>query len=335
MAKVEIDNKKMWESLRDLLLERGSYTEAACIDFALEKQGLTIRNGEIVSIEPEPSTEKEIPYKPKYQAGDWIQIEQGHVMKIVDVDKELQVYHTLSWCGTKNIRSMSDINCISHLWTIQDAKDGDVLVGEYDNCKKPWIGIFKCISKHRPETQFDSYCFINSSHHKFTTPECKVFPAFNPCCGHTSRYAKPATKEQRDLLFTKMHEAGYEWNAEKKELKKIPIAIFNDSVTTLEPKQELTEFEEELANILIYREYDGPTETEEDIDNAFSEFGKITKQYSQKLLFLAHKQIASEIDIEDMVEEKKDSLNLEKDAYFAFGAYRQGIEDTLKAIKGK
>ena len=31
----------------------------------------------------------------------------------------------------------------------------------------------------------------------------------------------PATKEQRDLLFQKMHVAGYEWNDEKKELKKI------------------------------------------------------------------------------------------------------------------
>ena len=31
----------------------------------------------------------------------------------------------------------------------------------------------------------------------------------------------PATKEQRDLLFQKMKEAGYEWDAEKKELKKI------------------------------------------------------------------------------------------------------------------
>ena len=29
---------------------------------------------------------------------------------------------------------------------------------------------------------------------------------------------KPATKEQRDLLFQKMKEAGYEWDADKKEL---------------------------------------------------------------------------------------------------------------------
>lgn len=31
----------------------------------------------------------------------------------------------------------------------------------------------------------------------------------------------PATKEQCDLLFAKMHEAGYEFDFEKKELKKI------------------------------------------------------------------------------------------------------------------
>jgi hypothetical protein len=28
----------------------------------------------------------------------------------------------------------------------------------------------------------------------------------------------PATKEQRDLLFQKMKEAGYEWDSNKKEL---------------------------------------------------------------------------------------------------------------------
>lgn len=31
----------------------------------------------------------------------------------------------------------------------------------------------------------------------------------------------PATKEQRDLLFQEMHEAGYEWDSEKRKLKKI------------------------------------------------------------------------------------------------------------------
>ena len=41
-----------------------------------------------------------------------------------------------------------------------------------------------------------------------------------PDCVEVST-VKPATKIQRDLLFQKMKEAGYEWNAEKKELKEI------------------------------------------------------------------------------------------------------------------
>ena len=31
----------------------------------------------------------------------------------------------------------------------------------------------------------------------------------------------PATKEQRDFLFQKMKDAGYEWDEDKKELKKL------------------------------------------------------------------------------------------------------------------
>ena len=32
---------------------------------------------------------------------------------------------------------------------------------------------------------------------------------------------QPSTKEQCELLFAKMKEAGYEWDADKKELKKV------------------------------------------------------------------------------------------------------------------
>lgn len=47
--------------------------------------------------------------------------------------------------------------------------------------------------------------------------------AANECgfMGQSDDYFTPATKEQRDLLFQKMKEGGYEWDAEKKELKKI------------------------------------------------------------------------------------------------------------------
>ena len=43
----------------------------------------------------------------------------------------------------------------------------------------------------------------------------------------------PATKEQRNLLFQKMKDAGYEWDVEKKELKKLVPNRFDPN--TLRP----------------------------------------------------------------------------------------------------
>lgn len=152
---------------------------------------------------------------PKFKVGDYVVNDKLNVtVRIKDITYHYNTY-TPYGVGCIDFENENDW----HLWTINDAKDGDVLVGKYDNLKKPWIGIFKCISEDRPKTQFDSHCFINSSHHIFITPSSNNF--YNPCKGHTSRYALPATKEQRDLLFQKMKEAGYEWDVKDKVLKKI------------------------------------------------------------------------------------------------------------------
>ena len=93
-----------------------------------------------------------------------------------------------------------------HLWTIADAKEGDVLF--MDNGSANCIFIYKSsnngiINKYASYNNFgfegEHYLVLNDG------------------------YVIPATKEQRDLLFQKMHEAAYEWDAEKKELKKIHI----------------------------------------------------------------------------------------------------------------
>ncbi|SEA78697.1 hypothetical protein SAMN04487851_11417 [Prevotella sp. tc2-28] len=95
----------------------------------------------------------------------------------------------------------------AHIWTIQDAKDGDVLFTSSTASHETFIfkgidekGNTKCYFSYDSEDGFREgiYHFIGRA------TNCK-----------------PATKEQRDLLFKKMHEAGYEWDAEKKELKKI------------------------------------------------------------------------------------------------------------------
>jgi capsule polysaccharide modification protein KpsS len=100
-----------------------------------------------------------------------------------------------------------------HLWSIADAKDGDVLYLQHHG--KEHIIIYKGVIKERFRTFVSAYCAYNG-----------IVDAF--CFADVSRYADiayggimPATKEQRDFLFQKMREEGYVWDTYKKELNKI------------------------------------------------------------------------------------------------------------------
>ena len=95
----------------------------------------------------------------------------------------------------------SDAYKYFRLWTIQDAKEGDVLVAH--EC----LALFKEIDGLNIKC-YCTYHFMNNPMFFVNTLQNKN--AFNP-----------ATKEQRDILFQKMKEAGYEWDAENKELRKI------------------------------------------------------------------------------------------------------------------
>ena len=90
-------------------------------------------------------------------------------------------------------------------WTIQDAKDGDVIF--YD---EGWICIFKCIHG----IWYSSYCFITDDGEFHTGYERHAVDSTIHGNAH------PATKEQRDILMKAMNDAGYKWDSEKKELKK-------------------------------------------------------------------------------------------------------------------
>ena len=128
----------------------------------------------------------------------------GFNVTLVDTNGDEYVFH---------VSSLVD----AYQWTIADAKDGDVLVCPSDLGDRLVVFIFKQLVNNASE--IDCHCCIDAN---------GIFdPCLNDCCyvGDVSRddYI-PATKEQRDLLFHKMKEAGYEWNAEKKELKMFSFA---------------------------------------------------------------------------------------------------------------
>lgn len=86
-------------------------------------------------------------------------------------------------------------------WTIQDAKDGDVLTTD------TWTFIFK---KYQDKSVY--YHCAASTFNNFPTSDSDVFD---------SNYVHPTTKEQRDTLMKAMADAGYTFDFEKKKLKKI------------------------------------------------------------------------------------------------------------------
>ena len=93
-------------------------------------------------------------------------------------------------------------NVLIKEWTIEDAQNGDVLVDEDNN-----IGIFQeCEGMY-----WYSYTYFGRD---------GQLRGFSMGGSHEQTDTHPATKEQCDLLFQKIKEAGYEWDADKKELKK-------------------------------------------------------------------------------------------------------------------
>ena len=99
-------------------------------------------------------------------------------------------------------------------------KDGDILVGG------DWVFIFR---KFHINGFPKCHC-----HYDLTLDEFKVDADSYMACGGD---IYSATKEQCNLLFQKMKEAGYEWNDEKKELKKVE-------------QEELSDFEKSLKHMM-------------------------------------------------------------------------------------
>ena len=145
--------------------------------------------------------------EPKFKVGAWVVNRFGDVWHIDSFDsKNYQVSNGDKYCYFP-IKKQNEM----HLWTTQDAKDGDVLACGDKVTDCPFI--FHNLSE---ELNPRSYCGV---------AKCQQFQYNDENCGFWchSDEVRPATKEQRELLFKKMKEAGYTWDDEKKELKKIHV----------------------------------------------------------------------------------------------------------------
>ena len=146
---------------------------------------------------------------PKFKVGDWcIDNEDGTIFQIVEVLDNTYSYKTNE--GKEYSCTQNLLEYDARLWTIQDAKDGDVL--EFGDHGRLVVGIVSYINKTTGKV--DVNCLLENNN--FKVGNYYNLDTIKP---------HPATKEQRDLLFSKMKEAGYEWNVGKKKLEKDEIKI--------------------------------------------------------------------------------------------------------------
>lgn len=134
--------------------------------------------------------------EPKFHEGDWI-VFNGLTLYIKEVVKGY--YRTISKSGITNSYDW-DIDNVTRLWTIQDAKDGDIIYIK-TNCSE-WLLIFKKIESQN--NYIDVY-----DYYAFSTTTDNVYHDFNGLWGllRDDDIVCPATKEQRELLFQKIQEA--------------------------------------------------------------------------------------------------------------------------------
>jgi hypothetical protein len=169
----------------------------------------------------------ELVKEPKFKVGDWV-VYDHRPYQIVELPKE--GYINLGLRRNGKIEFAPSTYC--RHWTIQDAKDGDVLV--FDDI----IMIFKNIKTVCTANTYILYC------NGIVVGDWCDF----------GRNAQPATKEQRDFLFQKMKEAGYEWDAERKELKKFDFSKpikYNSNPPSIVKESDWSEEDEKILNTNI------------------------------------------------------------------------------------
>ena len=142
---------------------------------------------------------------PKFKVGDWLV--HKDMVGVLCCITQIHAPHYYLTNNNSFIKFGEEDNY--RPWTIQDAKDGDVLVCESGERTLECLFIFKLIA----DREVYEYC----SYRTFD----KHFSLKYSFLGYVDNVYHPATQEQCSKLFSKIAEEGYKWDAEKLELKKV------------------------------------------------------------------------------------------------------------------
>ena len=191
----ESENEKIKRTLINLVKSNGT----ACYINKIHKDDI------FAWIEKQGESKSSDKVEPKFKVGDWIVYKDGDTFsngrkfaQITNIDEEKYWCDNWFWVKKEDIR----------LWTIEDAKDGDVLISSFD---EPFIYNAKFDSVY-----VGAYCALGLNDEFIITNGQPYY-----FCWTAKFTVRPATEKESELLFNKMKEARYKWDADKKELIKL------------------------------------------------------------------------------------------------------------------
>lgn len=139
--------------------------------------------------------------KIKFKVGDWVIFKNDKLESVYQVEKIENYAYTLRHILGGSMPLAFYSQDLLRPWNIEDVKDGDILVDESKIFMYKWhinneIGFYASFStKGENNLLFDGVSFGTLN---------------------TIKNIYPAAKEQRDLLFQKIKEAGYKWDTDSK-----------------------------------------------------------------------------------------------------------------------
>lgn len=140
--------------------------------------------------------------EPKFKVGDWVVFIKSK--SVYRVEKKENYEYTLRHILGGSMCLHFTTEYLIREWTIEDAKDGDVLTTS--------SGPFIYNGKRGGSSCPGCYCGINTLG-RFEPRVCETH--------WTSKKVYPATQGQRNALMKAMNDSGYKWNAETKTLDKL------------------------------------------------------------------------------------------------------------------
>ena len=142
--------------------------------------------------------------EPKFHKGDWI-IHHG-TENIYQVVAIIDNQYQLKYGDNYTVQKCADVDRCARLWDVaKDAKDGDVLNSPSN--RLIWI--------YKDNEHYHACVNMNYVTDNVATDDLLSIP--NDVC--------PATKDEQAILLARMKDAGYEWDAKLKQVKKIKNEI--------------------------------------------------------------------------------------------------------------